>query len=203
MKLLGPTCVRDNVAPSTTSDNVTFEEYPLYAIMTDNALLLSRAESYAHSKGIKILRKDMLGYGSDGNVWQSSARSAIKALNRGESYAVELECYRRLKTADVIEICGFNVPVLEGWDDELMIIEMSIVQPPYLLDFGKVYLDEPPTYLYDEQMIANATEEWRERFGDRWTKINSAVGFLRKFGIYYYDPRPGNICFGDEDDDVL
>ena len=169
--------------------------------MIDNAELLARADQYAHSKGISIVRKDMLGYGSDGNVWRSSAKSAIKALNRPESYVVELECYRRLKTADVREICGFNVPILEGWDDTLLVIEMTIVQPPYLLDFGKVYLDNPPTYLYDEQMIANATAEWRERFGRRWTKVNSAVGMLKKYGIYYFDPRPGNICFGDEDND--
>ena len=27
---------------------------------------------------------------------------------------------------------------------------MSIVQPPYLLDFGKVYFDRPPTEVYDD-----------------------------------------------------
>jgi hypothetical protein len=26
---------------------------------------------------------------------------------------------------------------------------------------------------------------------------------LEKHGIHYYDPRPGNVCFGDEDDQEL
>jgi hypothetical protein len=168
--------------------------------MIDDVDLLSRAESYANSKGIQIYRKDMLGYGSDGNVWRSSAKSAIKALSREKNYLNEVECYRRLKAAGVREIGDFNVPTLEGYDDGLWVIEMSIVQPPYLLDFAKVYLDHPPSYLYDEQMMANIIAEWRERFGRRWTRVNSAIAQLKKYGIYYFDPRPGNICYGDEDE---
>ena len=97
----------------------------------------------------------------------------------------------------------FDVPFLEDCDEGLLILEMSIVQPPYLLDFGKVYLDHPPTHLYDEQMMANAVEEWLERFGDRWNKVQHAMRILENYGIYYYDPRPGNVCFGDEDEQVL
>ncbi len=44
---------------------------------------------------------------------------------------------------------------------------------------------------------------WRksgERFGKRWSKVVHAMKMLEKLGIYYYDPRPGNICFGDEDE---
>jgi hypothetical protein len=26
---------------------------------------------------------------------------------------------------------------------------------------------------------------------------------LEKYGVYYYDPRPGNVCFGDEDEREL
>jgi len=39
--------------------------------MSEDSQLLERAEDYAHRKGILILRKDMLGYGSDGsvNIW--------------------------------------------------------------------------------------------------------------------------------------
>jgi len=35
-------------------------------------------------------------------------------------------------------ILGFHVPQLLGADDELMAIEMTIVSPPYLLDFAGV-----------------------------------------------------------------
>jgi hypothetical protein len=168
--------------------------------MTDDAVLFSRAERYANSKGIQVNRKDLLGYGSDGNVWRSSAKSAIKVLSHEKTYRVELECYRRLKEAGVQQVGDFNVPMLEGYDDDLWVIEMSIVQPPYLLDFAKAYLDRPPPYIYDEQMMANAMAEWRERFGRRWTRVNSAISLLRKYGIYYIDPMPANICYGDEDE---
>jgi hypothetical protein len=170
--------------------------------MSEESHLLERAESYAHRKRILIQSKDMLGYGSDGSVWGSSVQTAVKAFNRERNYLDEVECYRRLRAAGVTEIGMFNVPVLEGYDDELLVIEISIVQPPYLLDFGKVYLDRQPVDLYDEQMMENATAEWRERFGDRWDKVSAAMYWLRQYGIYYYDPRPGNIWFGDEGDEL-
>lgn len=144
--------------------------------------------------------KDLLGYGSDGSVWMSSRHMAIKALYEKHRFDLELECYLRLKRADIRHIGMFDVPFLVDFDQALLIIEISIVQPPYLLDFGKVYLDHPPTHLYDEQMMANAYVEWEERFGKRWSKVLHAMKMLEKLGIYYYDPRPGNICFGDEDD---
>jgi hypothetical protein len=145
----------------------------------------------------------MLGYGSDGSVWLSSRKTAVKAIYREKNFLQELECYRRLKDSGAWEVGMFDVPFLEDFDEELRAIEISVVQPPYLLDFGKVYLDHPPTHLYDEQMMANAHAEWQERFGDRWSKVRHAMRMLEKHGIYYFDPRPGNICFGDEDDQEL
>lgn len=171
--------------------------------MDDPSLLLSRAKDYADSRGILLIGKDMLGYGSDGSVWHSSRRTAIKALYHQKNFDHELECYHRLKIAGVRRIGMFDVPFLEDFDSKLRIIEISIVQPPYLLDFGKVYLDQPPTHLYDEQMMVNAREEWHERFGDRWSKVEHAMRLLEQHGIYYYDPRPGNVCFGDEDEQEL
>ena len=171
--------------------------------MTDNSLLLSRAEEYAHCRGIQLIGKDLLGYGSDGSVWNSSRRTAVKAIYHQKNFRHELECYRRLKVAGVRQIGIFAVPFLEDFDEELLVIEISVVQPPYLLDFGKVYLDQAPTHLYDEQMMANAEAEWQERFGKRWGKVVHAMKMLEKHGIYYYDPRPGNVCFGDEDEQEL
>jgi hypothetical protein len=171
--------------------------------MADASELLLNAEEYAHSSDISLIGKDMLGYGSDGSVWTSSRRTAIKACYDPKRFGLELECYRRLREANARRIGMFSVPYLEGFDDELLVIEITIVQPPYLLDFGKVYLDRAPTHLYDEQMMANAHEEWLARFGDRWSRVLHAMKLLERHGIYYYDPRPGNVCFGDEDDQEL
>ncbi len=143
--------------------------------------------------------KGKLGYGSDGTVWTTSRKSALKILGRPENYASEVEYYRRLREADTDEICGFAVPRLLECDEELLAIEMSIVQPPYLLDFGKVHLDHPPPYWGDAQFTNNAFADGREHFGRDWSKVLAAMTVLRsKFGIYYVDPRPGNISFGRE-----
>ena len=98
----------------------------------------------------------MLGYGSDGSVWHSSRRTAVKAIYHRKNYDHELECYRRLKAAGIRHVGMFDVPFLEDFDDDVLVIEISVVQPPYLLDFGKVYLDQEPTHLYDEQMMVDA-----------------------------------------------
>jgi len=169
--------------------------------MTDDASLFQRACLFAESKAISIESKDRLGHGSDGSVWKSSVPTAVKALYAQKNYLQELECYTRLKDARVQQMNGFFVPVLEGFDDSLMVIEISIVKPPYLLDFGKVYIDEPPPYYDDAQLMANAHAEWRGWFGKNWIRVAGVLRLLQKYGIYYMDPRPSNICTGDEDDE--
>jgi len=169
--------------------------------MTDDAVLFERASLYAESRKIRIESKDRLGHGSDGSVWKSSVLSAVKALYAPKNYANELESYKRLKAAGILKLCGFFVPELVGFNDELMVIEMSIVEPPYLLDFGKVYIDHPPPYHNDEQLMANAQAEWQEWFGKHWTRVAGVLQTLQTYGIYYVDPRPSNICTGEEDDE--
>jgi hypothetical protein len=71
------------------------------------------------------------------------------------------------------------------------------VRPRFLLDFGKVYLDAPPPYWNDAEIMANWHAEGRENFGDRWSKVLSLIGMLQKYGIWYIDPKPGNIMFED------
>jgi hypothetical protein len=81
------------------------------------------------------------------------------------------------------------------------------VQPPYLLDFGKAALNRPPDYLQDPKDLRRFQSQWNSEFGDRWPEVNAILYTLQsKFGIYYLDPRPQNICFDDpesETDDWL
>ena len=76
--------------------------------MADNSQLLLLAQEYANSKGIQLVGKDMLGYGSDGSVWHSSRRTAVKSLYHQKNFDNELECYLRLKAADVRHIGMFE-----------------------------------------------------------------------------------------------
>jgi hypothetical protein len=84
-----------------------------------------------------------------------------------------------------------------GLNDSLLIVEMRLVTPPYLLDFGKAYLDSAPEY------PAESMEEWEdegaENFGARWPEVKVILWCLKQFAIYYYDAKPGNINFGDRD----
>lgn len=130
--------------------------------------------------------------GDDGSVWHASRHSVIKAFHRPDNYTHELECYRRLQDADVgKKILGFNVPTLLGYSDRLWVIEMGIVMPPYILDFGKAYLADP-------QFPDHVVEEWNERmefwWGDEVKRVRLALFALRRFGIWYYDAKPGNVA---------
>ncbi len=168
----------------------------------DDAELFRRADAYCKSRKIRVHGKEKLGHGSDGSVWRTSRPSAVKALQAQKTYQNEVECYKRLAADHIQELCGLHVPLMEGFDDDLMVIEMSIVTPPYLLDFGKVSIDTPPPYYFDHQLVANSEAEGRDLFGSLWSEVQPVLYALRKrFGIYYADPRPGKINFGREDDD--
>lgn len=81
-------------------------------------------------------------------------------------------------------------------DDDLLVIEMDIVSPPFLLDFGKCYLDRKPDY------SPEVWEDWQrdheEMWEGRWKLVRRLVWQLEKYGIYHIDPRPGNIRFAGE-----
>lgn len=155
--------------------------------------LLDRAMQYCQDKQIRLILEDALGSGTDGTVWQTDATTAVKACERSKNYELELECYRRFKELNVRKIWRLALPELRGHSDDLQVIEMSIVRPPYLLDFGKVYLDHPPPYFEDYEVIANWRAECEELFEGRWPEVNHILSELQKYGIYYVDPKPANI----------
>jgi len=107
----------------------------------------------------------------------------------------EKECYRRLQKEQILKIRGLSVPHLERSNDELMVIEMTYVQPPYLLDFGKVYIDQPPPYCHDKRIMEEWNEKIRNEFGEHAPKVHAIMRELKRLGIYYVDPRPSNIRF--------
>ncbi len=156
-----------------------------------------RALTYVQSKGLSLDCQYPLGAGIDGCVWRTSRPSALKLCERDKSFRDEVESYLRLQEYEVRRLHDFAVPRLIDWDEQLMAIEISIVSPPFLLDFGKVYLDSPPPYWNDAEIMGHWHAEGRENFGERWNKVLSLIGLLQKYGIWYIDPKPGNIMFGD------
>jgi hypothetical protein len=84
-----------------------------------------------------------------------------------------------------------------GWDDGLKAIEMSMVSPPFLIDFGKAYLDKAPDY--SAEAWADYHEAQEEIWGDRYEEVQGLLWQLRRIGIHYTDPNTKNIIFIEED----
>jgi hypothetical protein len=159
--------------------------------------LIRRADTYVQSRKLSLDRQYPLGAGIDGAVWRTNRPSALKVCERDQSFRDEVECYRRLKDAKISYLQDFAVPQLIDSDERLMALEISIVSPPFLLDFGKVYLDAPPPYWNDREVMGHWQAEGEQNFGERWNEVMSLIGMLQKYGIWYIDPKPGNVMFGD------
>jgi hypothetical protein len=159
-----------------------------------------RAQRYAEAKGVGIDWEHPIGSGNDGAVWRTTTHNAVKVFFREDTYERELAAYQRLRSRNVLQIKQFNIPRLVDFDDSLLIIEMQIVAPPYLLDFGKAYVDFRPEYSQDA--LDCWEEQYKELWGEeRWKEVRRALATLTLVGIYYQDPTPRNIHFGDCDDD--
>ena len=97
---------------------------------------------------------------------------------------------------NVDAVRGHHVPQLVAWDDELLVMEMTIVTPPFLLDLGGAYLDWPPEF--SEDAVAEWQREKREQFGERLPAVQGLQAILAdEYGIYVTDVNPGNIMFDD------
>jgi hypothetical protein len=151
-----------------------------------------RANRYAELYGVALSRQ--LGFGNDGVVWATESNSVVKAIFRNDTYERERSVYLRLYEAGIKQLAGFNVPKLLNYHNQLLIIEMEVVFPPFIVDFGKAYLDRLPDY------PENALEEWyvsrAELFSaEQWPSVCRLLAALRGLGIYYLDPTPANIKF--------
>ncbi len=148
-----------------------------------------RAQQYAERYNV-IIEKE-LGFGNQGAVFSTDRETAIKVHDRERFYQRERNVYFRLRDNDVIEICRCAVPRLTSYDDSLWVIEMTIVKPPFLLDFASAYLDIPPDY--SPEVVEDWQQEKQELFEHQWPDVQMILFRLQRFGIYLYDVHPGNI----------
>jgi len=157
-----------------------------------------RARAYASRREIQLGRQ--LGLGTHGAVFAAESklkplRSAIKIYKERDPYDRERVVYQRLAEHEVTEIEGFHVPQLLGVDSELLIVEMTVVARPFVLDFAGAYLDQAPEF------PAGVMEDWeadkREQFGPRWVIVESILQTLRSYGVHLLDIHSNNIAFLD------
>ncbi|MBC7782466.1 MAG: hypothetical protein H7144_01395 [Burkholderiales bacterium] len=139
---------------------------------------------------------EVLGYGIAGVVFVSPLilTHAIKIHSNAENYRREVMAYKRLKNRRIKKIQQFTVPEMLGYSDDLLAIEMSIVTPPYLLDFANARLDVGPDFSPD--VMADWWDRLRERFEDRFPIIESVYyELITRCRLYYQDFKQGNIEF--------
>ena len=161
-----------------------------------NEIVMPNARLYADQRQLEL--GETLGSGKDGIVTVAKrkvqpAKVAIKALRWPEAYERERSVYERLQGAGVVAILGFNVPQLVGSDDGLRVLEMTIVEPPFVLDFAGAYLEKRPEFT--AEIWADWEAEKREQFETRWSEVRRVLDAFEEMGVYLLDVSPGNIAF--------
>ena len=161
-------------------------------------ILVQNAQAYASQHQLQLAER--LGFGIHGIILvaedkSKAGKTALKVHHSAEPYLREREVYEHLRDAGVSEILGFNVPQLIRFDDELRIIEMSIVTRPFVLDFAGAWLGTPPDF--PDGTWAEWETEKREQFGTFWPRVQAVLEALEALDIHMVDVSPSNIAFLD------
>lgn len=133
---------------------------------------------------------EKLGSGQEGFVYRTSRKTALKVFEREQNFNAELKSYQILQALQVEQIEGFSIPQLLGFDEDRLVIELTIVTAPYLLDFGKVHFSPPD---FPSDAVAHDLQRCEEDFGEYWPIVLSALYDLQSMGIWYVDAKPSNI----------
>ena len=154
---------------------------------------LDRIHQYLSLRGGAVKIKEFLGEGTDGAVWATDIESAVKVFWAERGYFNERDTYLRLAEWNVTQsLDGFWIPQMYGYNDELKVVEMDLMQRrPYIIDFAKVKIDRPPDF--SEKILVQADKDGREMFGEDWPTVQSLMRALESYQIYYLDPKPHNI----------
>ncbi len=163
-----------------------------------NENLIPRARLYAARHQLETA--ETLGSGKDGIILVAKNKakpgeSAVKVLKENEAYLREKRVYERLRGAGIRRVMGFNVPQFLGCADDLRVIEITIVQRPFVLDFAGAHLDVRPEFA--AEIWSDWEEEKREQFEWRWPTVEKILAAFEARGIYLLDVSTSNVAFLD------
>lgn len=156
----------------------------------------SRFAAYAGRRNFRTPR--FLGSGKDGVVHEADSNDfpgfvAVKSFYRAGQFERERDVYVRLRKEQVFQVRGFNVPQLVVYDDDLLTIEMTVVKPPFILDFADAWLNETPDF--SDEVWADWHQKLEDDFGDQANDVRRTLAVLRSHGVILLDVHPGNIRF--------
>jgi hypothetical protein len=158
--------------------------------------LIRRVRRYAERKALVL--GEPLGAGIHGIVFAAedqAGQSAVKGHDHQPAYERERDIYLRFRELEITTIRGCNVPALIDFDDELWVIEMTVVGRPFVLDFAGANLDQEPDF--SEEVLADWRAEKQDQFGPRWPEVQAILRALEGYGIFMLDVNPGNVAFDD------
>jgi hypothetical protein len=153
------------------------------------------AETYLSLQGRGAKVKVRLGDGTDGCVWGTNLDTAVKVFYDLNTYVKEKWCYERLAFMNYTNtICGFWVPQMHDFNDELRVIEMDTIQGlPFVIDFAKTKSLDPE---FSDEVLRYRNEKGLAEFGaENWSRVLMLLNELEEIGIFYLDPHPENIVF--------
>jgi hypothetical protein len=161
-------------------------------------ITIKNAVAYATRYELQL--GERLGFGIHGSVHVvehkiKRAKSAIKAHRAMEFYLRERAVYERLRGAGISDVLGCHVPQFIRAEDDLHVIEMTIVTRPFVLDFAGAYVGALPEF--SEEIWAEWEAEKREQFGARWTAVRAVMSAFEDLGIHLLDVSPTNIALLD------
>lgn len=150
------------------------------------------AQLYLDRRGATILAR--CGYGKEGVVFKSSHGTAVKVHSAEQTFWNEYYAYQRLTETETVRVRGFRVPKLINTDKKLRVIEMGIVEPPCLLDFGTSSTDHEPDF--EQEAWDTWWEKLQEDFGDRFPEAEAVFYFLRNYlNVWHLDLSTNNLQF--------
>ena len=157
---------------------------------------IHRSRTYATQHRLTLAER--LGFGIHGTVHAAMSnvkpgKTAVKGFREIDPYLRERHAYERLREASIAKISGFNVPQLIRFDDNLWVVEITIVTRPFVLDFAGSYLDMPPEF--SDEIWEEWESEKMEQFENRWPIVQSLLGELENLGIHLLDVSPSNVAF--------
>jgi hypothetical protein len=140
---------------------------------------------------------DALGDGKDGRVLKTADGQAVKFFKDEAIYRRELRAYQILGQRDIDELNGFQIPRLLRFDDALLAIEMTIVAPPFLLDFASAYTQhEYDRFEFTQEVLDERQAHWSEIFADDWPTVQlTSEAFTNETSLILLDLSLNNIRF--------
>ena len=138
-----------------------------------------------------------LGFGREGDVFATDQPSAVKFFQDRFAFDREREVYQVLSALHIDMLVGHAVPKLIRHDEALLAIEMSIVAPPFVLDFaGARTEEEAAMFDFEDHVVEEHHARLADLYGDRWMQVLAVAGeFTRRTGYVLMDIKPGNISF--------